>query len=77
MMTTVKLSATRRIVVEPREGGVMLELNRKEADGLNFQLYAVLTPDQCGALIFALEQACEVGQLSAIRGSAETLNDKG
>lgn len=76
MMTTVKLSATRRIVVEPREGGVMLELNRKEADGLNFQLYAVLTPDQCGALIFALEQACEVGQLAAIRGSDETLNDR-
>lgn len=69
MITTVKLSATRRIVVEPREGGVMLEINRKDADGLNFQLYAVLTPDQVGAVIFALEQACEAAQVAAIRGA--------
>lgn len=31
-------------------------------------LLGVLTPDQAGALIFALEQACEANEINAAQG---------
>ena len=57
MKTTVK-TATGSAMVAPLEnaGEIVLALVHKTGEG--FAL--VLTPDQCGALIFGMEQAMEV-----------------
>lgn len=75
MKSTIKVTTALSIVVEPcKAGGVFIQFPWA---GPSLQLeYLVLTPDQCGALIFALEAACEANEVAAI-GSAETLNDKG
>lgn len=58
LKTTIKLSSTRAIRVEQadKSGFVLLEFPNVK----NEPEYAYLTPDQCGALIFGIEQALEV-----------------
>lgn len=58
MKTTVKLTKTRAITVEPMGvvPGILLEVPCIEGGGTTW----TLTPDQAGALIFGLEQALEV-----------------
>lgn len=62
MKTTIKITNAKRLIVEPckKTGGVILET----VQGLNFTSAEPwhLTPDQCGALIFGLEQALEAHQ---------------
>lgn len=70
MKSTIKLTPSKSVTVQPcKLGGVTIDL------GPHTEILS-LTPDQCGALIFALEAACEANEVAAI-GSAETLNDKG
>ena len=55
MKTTIKIDTKKALVIEPAQ----------LSNGINFNLTiagftvggAVLTPDQCGVIIFALEQA--------------------
>lgn len=68
MKTTVKLSATRSIVVDPIASGVMINMIERVPTGEYITCLSVLTPDQCGALIFALEQACEVRTIATNKG---------
>ncbi len=69
MKTTVKISATRSIIIQPAQGGVSLQSVFVNPTGeVICNLLAVLTPDQAGALIFAIEQACEANEISAARG---------
>lgn len=70
MKSTIKLTPSKSVTVQPcKLGGVTIDL------GPHTEILS-LTPDQCGALIFALEAACEANEVAAM-GSAETLNDKG
>jgi hypothetical protein len=62
MKTTVKLNGGMSLVVNPIDhaknefvGGVALQLNTH--DGARI---VMLTPDQCGALLFGFERAIEV-----------------
>ncbi len=67
MKSTIKLTPSKSVTVQPcKLGGVTIDL------GPHTEILS-LSPDQCGALIFALEAACEVAAL----GSDETLNDRG
>lgn len=60
MKTTVKVTAAQSIVVEPcKVGGVFLNVN---SGGEVFPL--LLTQDQCGALLFAIEQAAEAARIA-------------
>ena len=56
MKNTIKLTSTTALVVTPahKAGLIFMGLER---DGLGAESY-YLTPDQVGALIFGLEQAC-------------------
>lgn len=57
MKTTIKLSPGKSLSVEPcKIGGVIATLNF-EMFGIKSSEAMTLTPDQCGALIFGLEQA--------------------
>lgn len=62
MKTTVKLSPTKSITVEPAgkhcKGGIIATLNF-EVFGIKSTEAMTLTPDQCGALIFGIEQGLE------------------
>jgi len=53
MKTTIKLSRTDRLVINPTRTGVVLVEIESDSEQFNF----TLTPDQAGALIFGLEQA--------------------
>lgn len=72
MKSTIKITTTRAIVIQPcKTGGILLTLEDRNgqvrsAEAIN------LTPDQAGALVFALEAALET-----IPGSPELLNDRG
>lgn len=58
MKTTIKLGASKSLTVEPcaRLGGVLATVNMN-VFGVSMSEAIHLTPDQCGALIFGLEQA--------------------
>lgn len=67
MRTTVKLTQTIRATVSPtKAGGVLLELGGDEHP-VTFHL----TPDQCGALIFGMEQALETAAIATTRETAQ------
>lgn len=67
MKTTVKLTTTIKATVSPtKSGGVLLELGGDEHP-VTFHL----TPDQCGALIFGMEQALEVAAVASVRETAQ------
>ena len=74
MKTTIKLTLTTAFAVQPcKAGGVVIEYqdNFGEAFGGNCEALAWhLTPDQAGALIFALEQATEAAQIAQERAAA-------
>ena len=67
MKTTIKLDAHRAIVVQPQAGGAV---------SISFIVGAVptlsrtLTPDQCGVLLFGLEQAAEASEVRRARVTA-------
>lgn len=63
MKTTVKLGAGKAIVVSPAPGGVRVDLTVAGVVMGGDRM----TPDQCGALIFGIEQALEKGQIEADR----------
>jgi hypothetical protein len=79
MKTTIKLTTSKAMTVQPcKTGGVILEVNNLPvlapvmlglSDEKPSNITIKLTPDQVGALIFALEMCIE--------GSPETLNDRG
>lgn len=58
MKTTIKLTPGKSLTVEPcaKRGGVIATLGL-ELFGIKTSEAVHLTPDQCGALIFGLEQA--------------------
>lgn len=66
MKTTIKLGAGRAIVVTPAPGGVRVDLTMAGVVMGGDRI----TPDQCGALIFGIEQALEKGQIEADREGA-------
>lgn len=69
MKTTVKLSQSIALTVLPcAAGGVMLEISPAPTAS-NVAAFH-LTPDQAGALIFALEQAAEASQISQHRAAS-------
>lgn len=68
MKTTIK-TGTRQIVVEPsktRRGSLMI-LVLPDPVSAFFGMAVILTQDQAGALIFALEQAAEAAQMAQKR----------
>jgi hypothetical protein len=63
MKTTIKLTKSSHLTIEPGGQGVRLGLH-----GLQETVAVLdLTPDQIGALIFALEVAEEAAQIAAAR----------
>lgn len=54
MKTTIKIDASKSLVVEPAPGGGVLFTAKLH--GFNVGSH-VGTPDQCGVLVFAIEQA--------------------
>lgn len=78
MKTTIKLTTSTGLTVRPcKAGGVTIELTDRTGNIPRLIHVMHLTQDMAGALIFALEQACETNELAAARGSEELLNDKG
>lgn len=74
MKTTIKLTTTMALTVAPGlsgTGGLFLSVEHRES-GIKSVEQLELTPDQVGALIFGLAQACRQAP-----GSDELLNDKG
>lgn len=68
MKTTVKLSQAISATVSPtKAGGVLLEIN----GGYDCPVTFHLTPDQCGAFIFGMEQALEAAAMSTTRETAQ------
>lgn len=58
MKTTVKLTPYKRIVIEPNKiGGINFEVICGQVGKITTSELHQLTPDQAGALSFALEQA--------------------
>lgn len=71
MKTTIKLSATRSIHVEPVKDGVLLTSVFTNIEGITQpHILGVLTPDQIGALIFGLEAAEEAHQINQHRAAS-------
>ncbi|WP_302172856.1 hypothetical protein [uncultured Hydrogenophaga sp.] len=63
MRSTIKLGAGRAIVVQPQGEGVRFDLTfAGVVVGGD-----VLTPDQCGALVFSIEQAAEAAGIAQDR----------
>lgn len=72
MKSTIKLTTTRAIVVQPcKTGGVLLTIEDRAGQVRSAEAIQ-LTNDQAGALVFAIESAYEYQC-----GSPELLNDKG
>jgi hypothetical protein len=63
MKTTIKLTPTMRLVVQPaaKVGGISLEFTHGTTTTTSEAWH--LTPDQAGALIFGMEQALETMQV--------------
>jgi hypothetical protein len=66
MKTTVKLGKGKALIVKPSPRGVAIELTVAGVVIVSDHL----TPDQCGAFMFGLEQALEVGQIAADRAAS-------
>lgn len=60
MKTTIKLTPSKSLTVEPciKGAGIIATLNL-EMFGIKTSESMHLTPDQCGALLFGVEQALE------------------
>lgn len=66
MKSTIKLTRQSSITVEPSAEGVKLGLH-----GIKETVAVVeLTPDQIGALLFAIESAAEAAQIARDRATA-------
>jgi hypothetical protein len=67
MKTTIKITTTRAIVVQPckTSGRILLTVQDRNGEAASIEALT-LTNDQAGALVFALEE-----------GSAELLKDRG
>lgn len=59
MKTTVKLTPSKSITVEPCKAGGVLATISFEMFGVKTSEPIHLTPDQVGALLFGMEQAAE------------------
>ena len=72
MKSTIKLTPSKAVCVQPcKQGGVVLEITNKAAlHVLATQTTLHLTPDQCGALLFAIEQAAEAAEVVQERVAA-------
>lgn len=73
MKTTIKLTASKAVIVEPCAHADLISLNVRQGVPFGFvsgeSVY--LTPDQAGALIFGLEKALEVMAVRAACALAE------
>lgn len=73
MKTTIKAEGGKALIIEPSKQGGGVDITA--------MLYGVqigkqsVTPDQCGAFIFALEQALESQQTAAGRGGVRCHGD--
>lgn len=72
MKTTVKLAQHQSISVYPCFFGVRMEIKTTNAEGAASVDAYNLTPDQCGALLFGIEQAAEVVRMVAERRAGAT-----
>lgn len=64
MKSTIKLSATEALVIQPGpKGTVQFDVT---VFGMGV-LCRTLTPDQCGALLFGLESAAEASRMAVER----------
>lgn len=72
MKSTIKLTTSKSITVQPcKTGGVIVELNNPHSlHVLAERMTMQLTPDQCGALLFAIEQAAEAAEVANYRMAA-------
>lgn len=72
MKSTIKLTPSKAVCVQPcKQGGVVLEITNKAAlHVLATTTTLHLTPDQVGALLFALEQAAEASGIAQERMAA-------
>lgn len=59
MKTTIKLTPTKSLTVEPCKAGGILATVSFSMFGVTSSEAMHLTPDQCGALLFGVEQALE------------------
>lgn len=72
MKSTIKLSASQRVVTQPTAAGVLFTLecknqfNQQWCERMDF----VMTPDQVGALLFGLESAGEAARIASERAAA-------
>lgn len=65
MKTTIKLTQQSRLTVYPAKSGEGLHI---AIEGIQETVAVLnLTPDMAGALIFALEQACEANEKASQR----------
>ena len=67
MKTTIKLGKAKSIIVKPSPRGLSFEVC---VAGVVL-VCDHLTPDQCGALMFGMETALEVGRLANERAASE------
>ena len=69
MKTTIKLTTSTAMTIEPAAGGVLLVIDANT--GLpRHERFIHLSQDQAGALIFALEQAAEAAKIAQERLAA-------
>lgn len=70
MKSTIKLTQNKSLIVQPcKGGGVTIDLACR-FEFMEGPTAFHLTPDQAGALIFALEQAAEAAQIAQERAAA-------
>jgi hypothetical protein len=72
MKSTIKLTPSKAVCVQPcKQGGVVLEITNKNALHVLATITTIhLTQDQCGALLFAIEQAAEAADMMQMRAAA-------
>lgn len=74
MHTTIKLAGQMfsSLSIEPIKGGGV-RIQAGPAPTITDSVWMDLTQDQCGALLFAIEQAAEAAQIAADRQAAQDL----
>lgn len=72
MKSTIKLTPSKAVCVQPcKQGGVVLEITNRNALHVLATITTLhLMPDQCGALLFAIEQAAEAAGIAQERMAA-------
>lgn len=72
MKSTIKLTPSKAVCVQPcKQGGVVLEITNKNTLHVLATITTIhLTQDQCGALLFAIEQAAEAADMMQMRAAA-------